>query len=357
MRRALPLVVGLALALSACGGGPEPEPARTAPRITPTAPPTPATDGPPIVLVISVDGLNPDAITELGDQVPTFNRLISEGASTLDARNDADVTVTLPNHTGMITGRGMKGDDGHSVDFNGDNGKTLPDVHGSYVPSMFDVAHDQGVRTAMYASKPKFNFLMRSYDDEHGAADLVLPPDDGRDKIDEEGIESALTARDDVVDALIGDDAGLVFWHVPNPDSIGHAAGWMTAPYLQAVKDSDLVIGETLDLALNAGLGKRLTVLLTSDHGGPKGEKKHDEAELEANYTIPFIAWGAQVAEGVDLYDLNPERQDPGDERTTFSDPQQPVRNLDVADTALALLDLPPIDGALASSWPALRLR
>lgn len=346
--------VALVLVLAACGAN-APEPERADP--LPSAPPTSATPGPPVVLVVSVDGLNPDAIGELGDRVPTFTRLIAEGASTLDARNDADVTVTLPNHTGMITGRGTKGDDGHSIDFNGDSGEVLADVHGSYVPSMFDVAHDHGVATAMYASKPKFNVLIRSYDEEHGADDLVLPPDDGRDKIDADGIESALTARDDVLAALTTPDEALVFWHVPNPDSIGHAAGWMTEPYLQAVVDSDRVIGEVLDRAMDAGLGQRLTVLLTADHGGPEGQKQHDDATLEANYTIPFIAWGAQVARGADLYALNPGRQDPGDARTTFADPKQPIRNLDVADTALALLDLPPIDGALATTWPALRLR
>ena len=36
---------------------------------------------------------------------PTFHRLLDEGAGTLNARTEYEQTVTLPNHTGMMTGR------------------------------------------------------------------------------------------------------------------------------------------------------------------------------------------------------------------------------------------------------------
>ena len=59
------------------------------------------------VVVISVDGLNPDAITLLGAAgAPTFHRLVDRGRvrrSTPAARSS--MTLTLPNHTGMVTSR------------------------------------------------------------------------------------------------------------------------------------------------------------------------------------------------------------------------------------------------------------
>jgi len=58
------------------------------------------------VVVVSIDGLMPRAIRELGREgTPNLHRLIAEGASTLNARTERELTITLPNHTGMVTGR------------------------------------------------------------------------------------------------------------------------------------------------------------------------------------------------------------------------------------------------------------
>ena len=58
------------------------------------------------VVVISVDGLNPVAIRRLGvTGTPTYHRLMNEGAWTFNARTAYEQTVTLPNHTGMLTSR------------------------------------------------------------------------------------------------------------------------------------------------------------------------------------------------------------------------------------------------------------
>ena len=60
---------------------------------------------------ISVDGLGSvylQPMIEKGD-LPNFRRFQTEGAWTNNARNDDDVTVTLPNHTTMMTGREREG--------------------------------------------------------------------------------------------------------------------------------------------------------------------------------------------------------------------------------------------------------
>ena len=58
------------------------------------------------VVAISVDGLNPRAIRVLGrSRTPNFHRMMRQGASTLNARTARELTLTLPNHTGMLTGR------------------------------------------------------------------------------------------------------------------------------------------------------------------------------------------------------------------------------------------------------------
>lgn len=307
-----------------------------------TAPATPQPGG-PVVVAISIDGLNPDAIATLGRSgVPNLSRLMHEGAATLNARTAYERTITLPNHTGMMTGRRIDGAGGTSVTFNNDNGSTLAEVHGSYVPGMFDIAHDRGVKTALFAEKDKFAFLLRSWDDTHGAGD-VTGADDGRGKLDLDAIEPASTLAGKVTKSVTQQDARLVFWHIAAPDAAGHATGWLSPVYLAAVRGADDQVGQLLE-ALDADpeLEARTTILLTADHGGVKGARSHSDVTALADYRIPFIAWGRDVAPGSDLYDLNDDLVDPGTARPGYSG-VQPVRNADIADTALALLGLPAV--------------
>ncbi|RYJ05588.1 MAG: hypothetical protein EON52_10780 [Actinomycetales bacterium] len=312
----------------------------------------------PMVLAISVDGLNPEAIERLGRSgTPNLHRLLREGASTLEARTAQELTITLPNHTGMLTGRAVGGEAGHSVTFNDDDGGTLAATHGSYVPGLFDVAHDHGLRTAFLAEKDKFGFLMRSWDAEHGAADRT-GEDDGRDKTDIDLVDEEGSTVVDRVRTIVGrQQADLVFLHLKAPDQAGHARGWLSPAYLDAVRSVDRDLGRVLDtIESTPAVRDRLTLLLTADHGGPQAETKHDDMTLRANYRIPFVAWGRGVERGADLYDLSPGRADPGTGRPGY-DGAQPVRNLDLARTALRALGLDAIEDIPSSRWPPVLLR
>lgn len=324
--------------------------------------PTPAIPGAardtgPVVLVISVDGLHPDAIGMLGRSgAPALHRLLSEGASTLNARTAVESTRTLPNHTGMLTGRGVDGRRGHGVTFNDDDGETLEDTHGSYVPGMFDVAHDRGLQTAFFAEKDKFHYLLRSWDEKHGRKD-VTGSDHGRDKTDVDRIGDARQIVAAVEQTLLDGRTDLIFLHLSAPDRAGHDAGWLSDRYLAAVQSADASIGAILAVVdAHPRLRGRVTVVATADHGGTPGATKHNAEDDLANHRIPFIAWGRGVEPGTDLYAMNAGRRDPEDGRPGYAGPQ-PIRNLDVAGAALRLLGLPQLPDAVASSWPPLNLR
>ena len=157
--------------------------------------------------------------------------------------------------------------------------------------------------------------------------------------------------------ALADGTTDLIFLHMRAPDSAGHGSGWLGSSYLKAVRSVDADLGKILEtIDGDARVAKRAAILLTADHGGPEGEKSHSDEKLYADYRIPFIAWGNGVASGADLYKLNAGRQDPGRSRPAY-DSSQPIRNMDLANTALSLLGLDPIPGAVSTSWPELRLK
>lgn len=87
----------------------------------PSAFPENPPSSPQSVILISIDGLRPDAITAHGpESLPALYRLRREGAFTDNARTAVTRTHTLPNHTGMITSRLVAGPDGHAWTWNKD---------------------------------------------------------------------------------------------------------------------------------------------------------------------------------------------------------------------------------------------
>jgi hypothetical protein len=311
------------------------------------------------VVVVSVDGLRPDAVTELGPtEAPNFYRLRTQGAFTDNARADFHSTITLPNHTSMLTGRPVAGEGGHGWTSNDDPAPGL-DVHvrrGRYVPSIFDVAHDHGLRTALFSSKSKFVLFDRSYDGQTGAPDLV-GPDHGRDKIDVyRGFGESEAMMADVVSTLRTAPPAFTFVHIQDPDGTGHTLGFDPAPgtaYSATVKRVDGLLGGLLDaIETSPTLAGQTTVILTSDHGGVG--TSHFEANLLACYRVPFYAWGTAVRAGADLYALQgATRADPGTGRPALDAAAQPIRNGDVANLAARLLGLSAVpDSTIGAAAP-----
>ncbi len=285
------------------------------------------------VLAISVDGLNPTAVTQLGaGNLPNLFALIRGGASTLNARTAQELTETLPNHTGMLTGRPVEGPDGHEVDFNTDPGQATVSSHaGRPIASVFDVVHAAGRSTAMYASKSKFALYQRSW-----ATSI------DRAVIDED--------NDQLVSRLVADlgsqPAAFTFVHLSAPDIAGHDSGFMGAAYLRAVERVDGLLGRIREAVRTSVVLKgRASLVITADHGG-RGTNGHADAATLDDYRIPFIVSGPGVSPGSDLYDLNPDYRDPGTSRPSY-DGAQPVRNADVASLTTRLLGLAPVPGSV----------
>jgi hypothetical protein len=90
-------------------------------------------------------------------------------------------------------------------------------------------------------------------------------------------------------------------------------------------------------------LAGRTVVVLTSEHGGVR--TSHSDPTLLENYRVPFAVWGAGVAEGANLYDLNPHLTPPGTSRAGYDSPP-PVRNAFLANLVTMLLRMPAVPGS-----------
>lgn len=297
------------------------------------------------MIAVSVDGLATEAIERLGPQgAPSLHRMLTEGAGTLDARTAYEQTRTLPNHTGILTGRRVNGKRGHHVTFNHDTGGTVHRAAGRYVRSLFDVVHDHGRSTALFSGKDKFAYFDRSWGAGFGAPDEV-GSDDGRDKIDRFVFRESTKALVGKILRRIENRSpwGATFLHIARPDVVGHGRGYLSPAYYKAVRATDRQLGRILAAVDgDAALGSRTVVVLTADHGG--NEDGHFAATEPDHFTVPFAVWGAGVTPGADLYALNPERTHPGDGRPAYRD-APPIRNTDVASLVTTLLGLPKVKG------------
>jgi hypothetical protein len=227
------------------------------------------------VVLISVDGLRPDAIGRFA--APTIQTLMREGSYTLNARTITP-SKTLPSHTSMLTGEPPER---HGVLWN-DVLSAQTDLIES--PTIFSIARSNGYGTAAFFSKSKFQSLQRP-----GTLDYSQAPGGwfGR-------WASERTVRD-VETHLATAQPNVLFIHLSDVDRAGHSAGWMSPAYGHAVIVADAAIRRIIAAADRAyGIG-RYTLILTADHGGHDRNHGSDDAR---DVTIPWIAWGLGVSPG-----------------------------------------------------------
>lgn len=325
------------------------------------------------VIHISVDALHVRAVPMWGpDEVPNFWRFRTEGAYTDNARTDYARTNTTPNHTSIFTGMPINdtspgAGDGHLWGENSANdpyasyGITVHDPHTgapfntsghapvktaySYVNSIFDVAHDAGLRTAHYYGKPRLNLHWESWSpkiDSH----LYQPGT---------AYGTGTDGTPDLVSTWLtdmnADPFQYSFFHFSRTDHTGHNATWNVNPgsnYMAVVKEIDGYLGQMFNLIeTDSRFAGKTAIVLTTDHAGDLGGTGHGTVTDIDNYRIPFYVWGPGVAAGEDLYRLNSQYTNPGTTRPDFSDAaNQPIRNGDSPNLVLQLLGLAPIPGS-----------
>lgn len=234
------------------------------------------------VLLISVDGMRPDALKDL----PVAGEVMAKGAATLNASSVVP-SVTLPCHVTMF----------HGVD---------PSRHGTttntYMPQvrpvngLCEVLKSAKKTCAMFYNWEQLRDVCRpgslaySYmvkgRHEDTPASAVSTYRQSNDMVTDAAIECLCTKSPD-----------FAFLYLAFSDDAGHKWGWMTPEYFDALDNSWNNIRRLL-----AAIPKDYAVIITADHGG------HDRThgtELPEDMVIPMIALGEPFAPGSRLPDPN----------------------------------------------------
>ena len=263
------------------------------------------------VFIISFDQAAPSNIASA--EMPLFKAMAAEGAHTWEAYTIVP-SLTLPSHVSMLSGVGIQK---HQILWN-EWDATRPKLT---VPTIFHLAKERGLSTAMIAAKSKFITFR-----EAGGLDTFVIPENAKAA----GIGAA------VAELLKKQAPNLVFIHFADPDSMGHKHGVKSPEKMQALADCDQALGVIRTAIAAAGIADSSVMILTADHGGhdrtpeeiadrvKRGQEPqpgtHGSPHSD-DVIIPWIAWGKGVKAG-----------------TTVT---APIVQYDTAATALWLLGVP----------------
>lgn len=205
------------------------------------------------VLVVSIDALHPDALTE--EAAPTLHALMQPGRFTLGGRS-VDPPKTLIAHSAMLTGLAPEASGKRDNDWQ--TGMTRV-TH----PTFLDDAKQRGFVTAFFYAKPKLGYLVSAGVDEHG-----LEPDEGVDRTRA---------------FLRGPGRRFVLLHLSGLEYAGTRSGWLSPEYLDELWGIDQALAPLLAEVRQRGTH---VLVVTSDHAGH--DRLHGTSHPE-DYKVPLL--------------------------------------------------------------------
>lgn len=241
-------------------------------------------------ILILVDGMRPDALTDLKIAQDTAKR-----ARTTMSAQTVLPSSTLPAHMSLF----------HSV---------LPERHGTitndYAPQVRPIS---GLCEVLKKQKKKSAFFYAW----EQLRDLTRPGTLAYAKFVKGGAFGYDVANpiltEDAIRILHETDIDFLFLYLGYPDAVGHDKGWMSEEYMKSVKES----WDCIDRVLG-NLPADCSVIITADHGG---HGRSHGTEAHEDMTIPIMLLGDGI------------------------DPALPIENatiLDIAPTVTHLLSVEP---------------
>lgn len=220
------------------------------------------------VIIVSIDGLRPDALRRA--ETINLKTLWQGGASSWQAQT-VFPSITLPAHASMLSGVPIEK---HGITWN----DWQPGQGFISVPTVFSIAHEAGVTTAAVVGKFKLFHLAPP-----GVVDFFdVHPSDA-------DVSQA------AADYFLAHRPTVLFLHLPDTDTTGHAYGWMSPEQLQTIGRADQALTPLLTALRQTNLLDQTLIIVTADHGG---HARTHGTDLPEDMTIPWIAFGAPVKRG-----------------------------------------------------------
>lgn len=285
------------------------------------------------VVVIDIQGLRSNTVK--AGRAPFLSSLVAQGAATFQARADNDNRLALPNTISLLSSRPVATTiGGHGVTSNRYSGPSVHAAAGQYVSSIYDMAHNLGMRTAFYSGDARSKLVTRTWDSSLAGSDKY-GVDNGRGKIDGRLISTSdadpyKAARQ----ALTDRPARITVLQLGDVLRAGERYGWHSTEYVRAVSVADTrlrrLVGGLQGTASTAG--STLVVVTASVPGAPVSTY---------GYGVPLVVWGPSVPHA-DLYAMNPQYTRPaGSQRLPATG--TPINTGVIANLAASALTLPAI--------------
>jgi hypothetical protein len=231
------------------------------------------------VVVVSIEGLRGDALER---HAPPVLGALAVGGSWTDRATTVLPSLTVPAHLSMLAGVPP---DEHGI--HSDRMEVSQEMAG--LDPLFRRARRNGVSGAAVMSRegPLSGFgEILECRQAFGLDRLTLTA------------ASARAALEPALEVLADSSVALLFVHFPDPDVAGHAHGWLSPEYGEAVLAADSALGVLVEAA--RGPGQPPTIfLVTSPHGGggALGDFQHGSGSPE-DLQVPLILHGPGIQAG-----------------------------------------------------------
>lgn len=228
------------------------------------------------VLLVSIDGLRPDAI----ENSDFIKKLKATSSYSLNART-IEPSITLPAHTSMFYGVEA---DVHGVL---DNASRKSSSLGNGITETLTEA---GKSCAMFYDWGN----LRALTSEKSVEQTYI---NGRDVQPDEEIyvESTTAITDAVIKHIEETPTDFTFLFYGMTDAMGHSYEWMSDKYYWGIEHVFNNLQRILDT-----LSDEYVVIITSDHGGGGLNGKQDHGSSHPNdMTIPFFMMGENIDSGL----------------------------------------------------------
>lgn len=234
------------------------------------------------IIVIGVDGMSPDGITNA--KTPNIDYFTENGSYTFHARAVLP-TSSSSNWASMIMGASTPQ---HGITSNGwekDDFILPPVISGKedIFPTIFSIIREQKPNSKIGAIYhwDGFGRLFEKY-----AVDFDLSP------------KTQQETTNEAVKYIKEEKPNFLFIHLDHVDGAGHEFGHGTEKYFSSIEQADTMIGNIYNAVKEAGIEKKSLIIVTSDHGGiGYGHGGETLAEIE----IPFILYGTNIKKGYEI--------------------------------------------------------